>query len=309
MEDGIRLVRELENTLNNTWDVWYAEACAYFSAHGNLKVPRRYLTESGMQLGAWVQAQRAIFNGKGRGELSPEHMKALDAIGMEWGNALDAVWNETWKLAQEYYRINGNLLAPDSLKIGETDLGKWIAYQRNRNKNGKLSAERKAKLNEIGMVWDAVEAKWEQRYAQAKAYFEANADLNVPSGYRCEDGFLLGMWIAGQRRACAENKLAAAQKEKLTEIGMAWDSTQSTRWQNAYRRAEEYYRQNGNLNIPYTYCTADGYKLGQWLARQKSARKEPGKNSNCVMTSERAEKLEKIGIVWDAAGQKKGNWP
>ena len=117
------------------------------------------------------------------------------------------------------------------------------------------------------------------------------------------------MWVAGQRRACAENKLTAAQKEKLTEIGMAWDRPQSIQWQNAYRRAEEYYRQNGNLNIPYTYCTADGYKLGQWLARQKSARKEPGKNSNCVMTSERAEKLEKIGIVWDAAGQKKGNWP
>ena len=90
---------------------------------------------------------------------------------------------------------------------------------------------------------------------------------------------------------------------------MVWDRPQSIQWQNAYRRAEEYYRQNGNLNIPYTYCTADGYKVGEWLARQKSARKDPGKNSNCVMTSERAEKLEKIGIVWDAAGQKKGNWP
>ncbi len=30
VEDSIRLVRELENTLNNTWDTWYAEACAYF---------------------------------------------------------------------------------------------------------------------------------------------------------------------------------------------------------------------------------------------------------------------------------------
>ena len=309
VEDSIRLVRELENTLNNTWDVWYAEACAYFSAHGNLKVPRRYLTESGMQLGAWVQAQRAIFNGKGRGELSAKHVEALNAIGMEWGNALDAVWNETWKQAQEYYRINGNLLVPDSLKIGETDLGKWIAYQRNRKKNGKLSSERTERLNEIGMVWDAAEAKWEQRYTQAKAYFEANADLNVPSGYRCEDGFLLGMWVAGQRRAYVENRLTAAQTKKLTEVGMVWDRPQSIQWQNAYHRAEEYYRQNGNLNIPYTYCTADGYKLGRWLARQKSARKEPGKSSNCVMTSERAEKLEKIGIVWDAAGQKKGNWP
>lgn len=309
VEDSIRLVRELENTLNNTWDVWYAEACAYFSAYGNLKVPRRYRTESGMQLGAWVQAQRAIFNGKGRGELSAEHIEALNAIGMEWGNALDAAWNEVWNLAQEYYRSNGNLLVPDSLQIGETDLGKWISYQRNRKKNGKLSAERIERLNEIGMVWDAAEAKWEQRYAQAKAYFETNGDLNVPSSCRCEDGFLLGMWVAGQRRAYAENKLTAVQTKKLTKIGMVWDGTQSAQWQNAYRRAEEYYRQNGNLNIPYTYCTADGYKLGRWLARQKSARKSPGKSSNCIMTSERAAKLEKIGIVWDAAEREKGSRP
>ena len=309
VEDSIQLVRELENTLNNTWDVWYAEACAYFSAHGNLKVPRRYLTESGMQLGAWTQAQRAIFNGKGRGTLSDEHIKALNAIGMEWSNALDTAWNETWKLAQEYDQVHGNLLVPDSLKIGEIDLGKWIAYQRNRKKNGKLSAERVSKLNEIGMVWDAAEAKWEQRYAQAKAYFEMNADLNVPSGYRCEDGFLLGMWVAGQRRACTENKLTVVQRKKLTEIGMVWDSAQNAQWQNAYHRAEEYYRQNGNLNIPYAYCTADGYKLGRWLARQKSARKSPGKNSNCVMTLERAAKLEKIGIVWDASEQKGDSRP
>lgn len=30
VEDSVRLVQELENTLNNTWDTWYAEACAYF---------------------------------------------------------------------------------------------------------------------------------------------------------------------------------------------------------------------------------------------------------------------------------------
>ena len=309
VEDSIRLVRELENTLNNTWDTWYAEACAYFSSHGNLAVPRRYVTESGMQLGVWIQTQRAVFNGKGRGNLTDEQVNAMSAIGMEWGSVLDSAWNETWKLAKEYYEVNGNLLVPDGLKIGKIDLGKWIAYQRNRKKNGRLSAERVAKLNEIGVVWDTVNSRWEQRFVQAKRYFDENGNLDIPSSYRCEDGFLLGMWVANQRKAKMENKLTAVQIEKLTEIGMVWDGTQSAQWQNAYHRAEEYYRQNGNLNIPYAYCTADGYRLGRWLARQKSAQKSPGKNSNCVMTLDRAEKLEKIGIVWDAAGQKKGNWP
>lgn len=99
-------------------------------------------------------------------------MNALNAIGMEWGSVLDSAWNETWKLAKEYYEANGNLLVPDSFQIGGIDLGKWIAYQRSRKKHGRLSAERVAKLNEIGMVWDTVNSRWEQRYAQAKRYFD-----------------------------------------------------------------------------------------------------------------------------------------
>ena len=305
VEDSARLVRELENTLNNTWDLWYGEACAYYLKHGDLRVPKRYVTESGMQLGVWIQTQRAIYNGSGKGELSPERVEALSAIGMVWGNLLETVWNDAWELAREYYQANGDLLVPDSFVIGGFDLGKWIAYQRNRQKSGKLPADRAAKLEEIGMVWDAAEAKWELHYAQAKAYFEEHGDLNIPRTYRNGDGYLLGMWVAGQRKArTGEGKrkpLSQAQIDKLTAIGMIWDGTFDAQWQSAYAKAEEYYRQNGDLNIPYVYCTADGYKLGQWLARQKSAKKAPGKQSNCVMTPERIQKLERIGGVWDAS--------
>ena len=194
---------------------------------------------------------------------------------------------------------------PDSCVIGGFDLGKWIAYQRNRKKSGKLPADRAAKLEEVGMVWDAAEAKWELHYAQAKAFFEEHGNLDIPSTYRTGDGFLLGMWVAGQRKARVGQgkgkQLSQTQIDRLTAIGMTWDGTFDAQWQSAYARAEEYYRKNGDLNIPYIYCTADGYKLGQWLARQKSAKKAPGKHSNCAMTLERIQKLERIGVVWDVA--------
>ena len=305
VEDSARLVRELENTLNNTWDLWYGEACAYYLKHGDLKVPKRYVTETGMQLGVWIQTQRAIYGGTGKGELSPERVEALNAIGMVWGNLLDTLWNDAYELAQEYYQANGNLLVPDSFVIGGFDLGKWIAYQRNRKKSGKLPADRAAKLEEVGMVWDAAEAKWELHYAQAKAFFQEHGNLDIPSTYRTGDGFLLGMWVAGQRKARVGQgkgkQLSQTQIDRLTAIGMTWDGTFDAQWQSAYVRAEEYYRKNGDLNIPYIYCTADGYKLGQWLARQKSAKKAPGKHSNCAMTLERIQKLERIGVVWDVA--------
>ena len=305
VEDSARLVRELENTLNNTWDLWYGEACAYYLKHGDLKVPKRYVTETGMQLGVWIQTQRAIYGGTGKGELSEERVEALNAIGMVWGNLLDTLWNDAYELAQEYYQANGNLLVPDSCMIGQFDLGKWIAYQRNRKKSGKLPVERAAKLEGIGMVWDVFDARWEMHYSQAKEYYEAHGDLDIPRTYKTNDDFLLGLWVAGQRRSRTDGgkgkKLSQAQIDKLTAIGMVWDGTFDAQWQSAYALAEEYYRQNGNLNIPYVYCTPDGYQLGRWLARQKSAKKAPGKHSNCVMTPERIQKLERIGVVWDAA--------
>lgn len=300
-EDSARLVRELENTLNNTWDLWYGEACAYYLKHGDLRVPKRYVTETGLQLGVWIQTQRAIYCGIGKGTLSPERVEALNAIGMVWGDLLEATWNEAWELAREYYEANGNLLVPESCEVNGIDLGKWVAYQRKRRKEGKLSAGRVTRLEEIGMVWNVTDARWELHYQQAKAYFEKYESLNVPGAYRTEDGFLLGMWLAGQRKARSEKTLTPEQVRQLDGIGMVWSKTFDSQWQSAYTLAEAYYRQNGNLNIPYAYCTPDGYKLGRWLARQKSAKRAPGKNSNCVMTPERIAKLEKIGVMWDAA--------
>ena len=307
VEDSAQLVQELENALSNTWDMWYDEARSYYLRHGNLKVPKRYVTESGMQLGVWIQTQRAIYSGAGKGELSPQRVEALNAIGMVWGNLPDTAWNEAWELAREYYLANGDLLVPDSLMIGGFDLGKWIAYQRNRKKSGKLPEDRAARLEEIGMVWDVFDARWEMHYRQAKAYFEAHGHLDIPRTYKTEDGFLLGLWVAAQRRSrTTEGKgkqLSQEQIDKLSAIGMAWDGTFDTQWQSAYAKAEAYYRQNGDLNIPYVYCTPDGYQLGKWLARQKSAKRAPGRHGDSILTKERITKLEDIGVAWDS-----GDW-
>ena len=300
-EDSVRLVQELEETLNQTWDLWYEAARVYYLENGNLKVPKRYVTETGLQLGVWIQTQRAIYSGSGKGELSSERVEALNAIGMVWGDSLETAWNDAWELAREYAEANGNLLIPEGCVVNGIDLGKWVSYQRKRRKEGKLSQNRVAKLEEIGMSWDVTDTKWDAHYWQAKVFFEKHGNLNVPSTYRTEDGFLLGMWIAGQRKAQTAKKLTEEQIQQLEAIGMTWHKTFDSQWQSAYVLAQAYYRQNGNLNIPYAYRTSNGYKLGRWLARQKSAKRAPGKNSNCVMTPERIAKLEKIGVRWDAA--------
>ena len=49
--DCKRLFAELEQRLNCSWELMYAEAKKYYSEHGNLIVPKNYKTESGLSLG------------------------------------------------------------------------------------------------------------------------------------------------------------------------------------------------------------------------------------------------------------------
>ena len=180
-------------------------------------------------------------------------------------------------------------------------LGRWIAYLRNR-KQECLTEDRLQRLNSIGMRWDAFDAKWEKRFAQAQQYYLEHGDLQIPATYRAEDGFGLGMWIVNQRKArkgiAGKTPLTDEQICRLNAIGMQWDTLFASQWNSAYSEAKNYYETNGNLNVPYSYCTSSGFKLGKWISRQRNAKLSPGKGSNTCMTRERVLQLEQIGMQW-----------
>ena len=69
-------------------------------------------------------------------------------------------------------------------------LGNWVGTQSTEYKAKRLSAERIARLEAIGFVWDRFEAAWEESFAELLAYKEANGDCNVPQGSS------LGGWVA-----------------------------------------------------------------------------------------------------------------
>lgn len=136
----------------------------------------------------------------------------------------------------------------------------------------------------------AYDAKWEKRFAQAKTYFETHGDLQVPAAYKTEDGFGLGMWITNQRKA-KQGKLPGCeltwkQIDRLEAIGMQWEATHAVQWQHAYRKARACFESNGNLDVPYTYCTSSGFMLGRWVRRRCSAMNALGRSTNTRMTIE-----------------------
>ena len=78
---------------------------------------------------------------------------------------------------------------------------------------------------------------------------------------------------------------------------MVWNIFDA-KWEKAYALAAAYYEENGNLNIPRSYVTAAGERLGQWVASQQWAYPK-GK-----LTEERIAKLDAIGMRWEKADSK-----
>ena len=69
----------------------------------------------------------------------------------------------------------------------------------------------------------------------------------------------------------------------------------TTSWDEMYHYAEDYYKAYGNLNVPNRYRTADGCKLGPWIATQRLVRKGLRRG---VLSEERIARLNDIGMVW-----------
>ena len=105
---------------------------------------------------------------------------------MEWDGRLDLAWKRAFALAEAYYREHGNLLVPNRYKT--TDgfaLGQWVGVRRQKYLDGELTADQIKQLESIGMVWDAVSARWEKAYAEAAVYYAENGDLETPTKCFC----------------------------------------------------------------------------------------------------------------------------
>lgn len=131
----------------NDWDRVYQEATRYYKAHGNLNVPVKYKTESGLQLGAWVVRQRDF---RKAGRLSDERKQKLDALDMVWEKD---PWGEKYTLLQQYYETHGDLKMPADYVVEGVWLSRWLYTQLSKlNGKGKpLTETQKELLGRLGL--------------------------------------------------------------------------------------------------------------------------------------------------------------
>ena len=48
---------------------------------------------------------------------------------------------------------------------------------------------------------------------------------------------------------------------KLEQIGMVWEAAKP--WETGFLHAQEYFREQGNLEVPNAFVCEDGYRLGK----------------------------------------------
>ena len=298
------LFERLQASLASSWDHYFSEASIYYAEHRNLNIPKRYTTPAGLSLGEWLATQRRVRAGQIPGNLTEQQIARLDSIGMVWDNRKEIAWQHGFEVAKKYHDTYGNLMVPG--KYVDPDgysLGQWIIKTRQQKLNGRLKEERIAQLDELGMMWNIFDAKWEKAFALAAAYYEENGNLNIPRFYVTAAGERLGQWVVSQQWTYPKGKLTDEQVERLNRIGMYWGNRNDSQWNEGYQEAKRYFDTHGDLNVPAGYVSPDGYNLGNWVRRQRYTRHNPAK-SCAVLTEERIEKLDEIGMRWETRNLK-----
>lgn len=220
-------------------------------------------------------------------------------------DSLAASWDLMYQFAKSYYEEHGDLEVPRRYKTeGGHSLGNWLGVQRKVRKGlvyGILTTNQIQRLDAIGMRWGYVtDLSWEQKFEAAKAFYEENGHLDVQALYVTESGITLGSWIANMRACEAAGirpkYLTPERKAQLESIGMIWDRTNYI-WERNYRAACAYYEKNQHLDIPTTFVTPDGLRLGTWIARQRKVR--AGEVEGQALDEEQLSRLESIGMIWE----------
>ena len=266
-----------------------AELTAYIEENGSARMPTDHATDSGFELGVWCGIRRTQ---RKTGQLSPERIAELDALGFIW-DQLQHEFDRGLTELGAYVEENGDARVPQGF-VTPTDfkLGTWCGERRKQRKQGRLPTERVEALDRLGFVWDPLQEVYDRGLAELRTYVETNGTARVPDGYRTQDGFGLANWCGARRRERKQGQLSAKRVRELDALGFVWDPLQGAH-DRGLEELAAYVAEAGTAKVPGGHLTASGFSLGRWCGAQ---RQELRKGR---LSEERREALDALGFVWD----------
>ena len=272
----------LESLPKWSWDVksdhfdeMFVYLKEYVDEFGNSKIHKDFKNKNGVALGKWVSAMRDRhkkdfkFN---KTKKYKERVKRLENLpGWSWDVEGDR-WNEGFNHLINYVEEFGTaVVSKKYINKSGFKLGTWV-YNRQRHRNNKKFDNEKKKLLEDlpGWVWSNQAESWNKGLSELKKHVKITGDANILTTFVTKDGFNLGSWVRGRRRA---RKTLSKEKKYILEAlpGWSWISSTTQEIQNrsfvqGTKELNEYIKKFNHCLVPNTYETNNGFKLGIWVS-------------------------------------------
>ena len=187
----------------------------------------------------------------------------MNEIGFDW-DPYDAVWEARFAELKLYQQRFGNCDLPAEYKENPV-LGRWVRTQRILYKRGRLTEERIQRLNEVGVIWEKLDAQWDARFAELEAYHKRFGNCEVPREFKENPG--LATWVTTQRTCHNSGRLAKERARRLDEIGFTWEVI-DTGWDTSFVELKTYQKRFGNCDVPQAF--KENRALGAWVRNQRT---------------------------------------
>ena len=280
-----------ENRYETRWENMYQVAEDYYIEHGHLCIPAKYITEDGILIGRWIRRQA-----ESREKLPKEKIERLDAIGMVWNSR----WDIRYALAEKFLQERPHYELSQATIIGDFWVGKWLVHQARALEKGMLQPEQAKQFQILAETYNITsqtqaQRKWMGRFAEVEALVAKYGAIDCwPETFEARKNH---QWLQTQKKKLEMGQLRVDEVQKLQGIGIVRQEKE-TPWMRMFHTAESYYREQGNLDVPTTYITKDGIRLGTWISNQRGRYRETSEGKS--LTAEQIDMLESIGMVWDA---------
>ena len=143
------------------------------------------------------------------------------------------------------------------------------------------------KANIFAEIVRRIGISWDEMYGRLSAYNEREGHCRVPQ--RLVEGTLrLGQWVTVQRTNI--DTMSAERKKRLDGINFIWHVHGPER-DEKFAALSKYKAREGHCRVPLRHVEGT-VKLGQWVSEQRKQRD--------TMPAKRRQRLDEIGLVWDA---------
>jgi hypothetical protein len=133
---------------------------------------------------------------------------------------LEQLWEEMFTQLVAYKAKHAHCNVPFHCEENPR-LGLWVYGQRQnycRKRANRLTPERQKRLEDLGILWRPMEARWERRFAELIVFHNKHGHCDVPANTKKYTE--LYSWLATQRNAYKSHNLTPERKRRLRSLGL-----------------------------------------------------------------------------------------